>query len=104
MKFNVYWKEVKFLEVEKINDMYYSKLIGENVEKITQEGYPKTFITNIKAMDDKLPKLIRNRIPSIDYMSEKLEDTQDVEKAIIEYINTTKCKRVTDYISMDIEE
>lgn len=104
MKFKVYWKEIKFLEVEKINDIYYSSLIGENVEKVVEDGYPKTFIMNIKAMDDKLPKLIRNRIPSAEYMSEKIENKDDLEKSIVEYINKTKCRRVTDHISMEIEE
>lgn len=104
MKFKVYWKEIQFLEVEKINDTYYSKLFSENVEKVVEDGYPKTFIMNIKAMDDKLPKIIRNRLPSVDYMSEKIENTDDLEKSIVEYINKTKCRRVTDNISIEIEE
>lgn len=103
MKFNVYWKNIKFLEVEKINNMYYSKVIGENMDKVEKEGFPITFLSSIKSMDGELPKIIQSRLPKIEYISEKIEDTSDVEKSIIEYINKTKCQRVTDFITMDIE-
>lgn len=104
MKFNVYWKEIKFLEVEKIDEMYYSTVIGKNISKIKKSGFPVTFISNIKSMDKELPKLIQSRLPKADYMGEKIKDTTNIEKAIIDYINQTKCKRVTDFISMEIEE
>ena len=104
MKFIVYWKEIPFLKVKKLNNVYYSHILAENIEKIKEEGYPITFITNIKAMDHKLPKLIQNRLPSIEYMCSQLEDTTNTEQAIIEYINKTKCERVTDFLSLEIEE
>ena len=104
MKFKVFWKDIEFLEVDKINDVYYSRLIGENIDKVIDEGYPVTFLINIKVMDNELPKLIQSRLPSIEYIEEKISKKDDIEKAIIEYINNTKCRRVTDYLSMEIEE
>lgn len=104
MKLKVFWKNIKFLEVEKINDMYYSKIIGNNVDKVIDDGYPVTFLINIKAMDSQLPKLIESRFPSIEYIEEKINKNEDIEKSIIDYINKTKCKRVTDYITIEIGE
>ena len=48
MIFKVFWKNIEFLEVEKVNDIYYSRLIVENVNKVLDEGYPITFLKNIK--------------------------------------------------------
>ena len=38
MIFKVFWKNIEFLEVEKVNDIYYSRLIIENVNKVLDEG------------------------------------------------------------------
>ena len=72
MIFKVFWKNIEFLEVEKVNDIYYSRLIVENVNKVLDEGYPITFLKNIKVIDKKIPKLIENRIPSLAYIEEKI--------------------------------
>ena len=40
MIFKVFWKNIEFLEVEKVNDIYYSRLIVENVNKV----FPKISI------------------------------------------------------------
>ncbi|MBO5478017.1 MAG: hypothetical protein J6A15_09760 [Clostridia bacterium] len=104
MKYKVYWKEIKFLEIEKINDMYHSEIITENVDKVAELGYPKTFINDIKEVDKELPKIVSNRLPDVNYLNEKGYDTKDIEKAIGKYINDTKCRRITDYISIEVEE
>ena len=80
MKFNVYWKDIKFLEVEKINNMYYSKVIGENIDKVENEGFPITFLSSIKSMDGELPKIIQSRLPKIEYISEKIEQSERLIK------------------------
>lgn len=104
MKYKVYWKEIKFLEIEKINEMYYSKIISENVDKVVELGYTKSFMNDIKEVDKKLPKIITNRLPNINYLNEKGYEIKDLEKAIIKYITDTKCIRITDYISVEVEE
>lgn len=104
MKYKVYWKKIKFLEIEEIKGIYYSKLITENIDKVIELGYPKTFINDIKEVEKELPKIVSNRLPDINYLNEKGYDTSNLEKAIIQYINDTKCRRITDYITIEVEE
>lgn len=104
MKYKVYWKKIKFLEIEEIKGIYYSKLITENIDKVIELGYPKTFINDIKEVEKELPKIVSNRLPDINYLNEKGYDTSNLEKTIIKYINDTKCRRITDYITVEVEE
>ena len=104
MIFKVFWKNIEFLEVEKVNDIYYSRLIVENVNKVLDEGYPITFLKNIKVIDKKIPKLIENRIKSKDNIEKKKKKKDNIEDMIIDYIEKTNCKRVTDYLSINVEK
>lgn len=104
MIFKVFWKNIEFLEVEKVNDIYYSRLIIENVNKVLDEGYPITFLKNIKVIDKKIPKLIENRIPSLEYIEGVVNKKDNIEDMIIDYIEKTNCKRVTDYLSINVEK
>lgn len=104
MKIRVYWKDIEFLEVEKVEDKYFSMIIMENYKKVKEEGCPVMFVENIKIVDDKLPHIIQSRLPKTTNLISKLGDgNKDIESSIIEYINKTKCKRATDYITLDIE-
>ena len=51
MKFKGFWKDIEFLEVDKINDVYYSRLIGENIDKVIDEGYPLASIQIISSLN-----------------------------------------------------
>ena len=94
MIFKVFWKETEFLRVERVEELYYTKVITENIKEVEAEGFPRTFIMNIKVVEEKLPSIILNRIPS---------DKRD-ESDMIDYINSTNCKRVTDFLSVKIED
>lgn len=96
MKIIVLWKKIKILEVEKIEDRYFSKIIVDNYLKIKDEGFPLTLLNNIKVIDEKLPNIIKDRLPEI--------EDYNLDFKIAQYIKKTKCKRVTDYITLDIEE
>lgn len=105
MKFSVYWKDIKFLEVEKKDEKYYSKILYENVSKIKEDGFPVIFINNISEVSNSLPKIIEKRLPSKEQMQLiiKNEFLQD-DNLIFEYIKETKCERVTDYITVNVEK
>lgn len=103
MKIRVYWKDIKFLEVEKIDNKYFSRIITENYNKVNDDGCPIMFLDNIKVIDDELPNIIQSRLPKKESLLENVDKDCNLEKSIIEYINKTKCQRVTDYITLDIE-
>ena len=102
MKIRVCWKDIEFLVVEKKNELYFSKINVENYDKVVSQGCPVAFLDNIKVIDDELPNIIVNRLPRANFLIDKVNKDEDLEQSIIEYINKTKCKRVTDYITLDI--
>ena len=104
MKITVYWKETQFLEVEKVDEYYFSKILPENYLKVKEDGCPIIFLDKVKIVDNKLPNIIKNRLPKTEYLLKNVDKESDIESGIIEYINRTKCKRVTDYITLDIEQ
>ena len=50
MKIRVYWKDIEFLEVEKKNELYFSKINVENYDKVVSQGCPVAFLDNIKVI------------------------------------------------------
>lgn len=104
MIIKVYWKNVLFLEIEKIDEKYFSKIIGKNYNIVKSQGCPLVFFEDIKVIDDMLPKIIKDRLPKIENLMENYKKDVDIEKSIFEYINQTKCERATDYITIEIAE
>ncbi len=104
MKIKVYWKETEFLEVEKKEDKYFSRVVASNYNIVKEQGCPVMFLNNIKAIDDTLPKIIQSRLPKISNLLENLKKDSNMEDEILEYINKTRCERATDYITLDIEK
>lgn len=104
MKIKVYWKEIIFLEVEKIDNKYFSKIITSNYNTVKEQGCPVMFLNNIKVIDEALPNIIKSRLPKISNLLENLKKDNDIESEIVEYINKTKCERATDYITLSIEK
>ncbi len=101
MQITLYWKDLEIIEVRKIKEnKYVSTLSIENITKAEEDGFPVALIQNVKLIDNKMPNIILDRIPSAEYLSSVLKDTENVEKSILEYINKTRCKRVTDYITL----
>lgn len=104
MKIKVYWKETLFLEVEKVDDKYFSNVVASNYNMVKEQGCPVMFLSNIKAIDDTLPSIIQNRLPKISNLLENLNKDSNIEDEILDYINKTKCERATDYITLSIEK
>ena len=91
-------------KIEKINKKkYISTLVIENIAKAEEDGFPTALLQNIKLIDNKMPNIILDRIPSAEYLSTVITDTKNVEKSILEYINKTRCERVTDFITLEAE-
>ncbi len=104
MKIKVYWKEIIFLEVEKLGSKYFSKIITSNYNIVKEQGCPMVFLNNIKAIDDTLPNIIKSRLPKISNLLQNVDNSNNTEDGILDYINKTKCERTTDYITLTIEK
>lgn len=103
MTFNLFWNDELILKTKKTEFGFLNEVFAEALEKGSKEGLPVAFFANISAISDELPYMIKERIPNARFLERKIKDTDDLEKQMLEYINETKCARVTDRFTLTID-
>ncbi len=104
MIYKLYWDNLKILESKVVGDLYYNTIFTENIEVSRDKGLPLMYIKGIRAISDELPTVIQGRIPSTSYIRTIIKNIDNFEDELVEYINKTGCKRVTDYFSLEVEK
>lgn len=103
MVITVKWDNIDILVITKRHNMYVTSIVTENIDKVIKAGMAMTLISNVKVISKELSSIIVNRLPSIDVIKEEIElFSESLESNILEYINRTGCKRVTDKFSFEI--
>ena len=102
------WDDEKIVEIEKRGELFYSSVNYENVLRAKEKGFPVSLLKQISIVSDELAPVIKRRIPSPKTLRKRIafkneEDDREVENAICEYINDTRCRRPTDKFSIRIE-
>ena len=102
------WDDAKIVEIEKRGELFYSSVNYENVLRAKEKGFPVSLLKQISIVSDELAPVIKRRIPNPKTLRKRIafkneEDDREVENAICEYINDTRCRRPTDKFSIRIE-
>ena len=102
------WDDEKIVEIEKRGELFYSSVIYENVIRAKEKGFPISLLKQISIVSDELAPIIKRRIPTPKTLRKRIsfkneEDDREVENAICEYINDTRCRRPTDKFSIRID-
>lgn len=108
MNIELFWDDLKILTIEKKDNLFISSVDSDNLMKAKDAGFPTYFLRNISLVSEELAPIVRNRIPGVNKIQDKLKfkgncSEEDIEENICEYINTTECRRPTDKISIKIE-
>lgn len=105
MKMIISWNELNVIEVIRIENKYFSKILVDNIALAIKEGMPMISIANIKLVSKSLPQFILSRIPQKCVRDKYLKNISSYEgENIINYINTTSCKLATDNFKISIEK
>ena len=105
MVITVKWDNIDILVITKKHNLYISSIVTENIDKVIETGMAMTLISNVKIISKELPKIITDRLPSIDAIKKEIKIvSENLESNILEYINRTGCRYVTDKFSFVIEE
>lgn len=104
----IYWDDEKILEIEKRGELFYSSVYYENVLKAKEKGFPISLLKQISIVSDELAPIIKRRIPNPKTLRKRIAfknecDDAEIENAICEYINDTRCRRPTDKFSIKID-
>lgn len=105
MTIYVLWNSIEVLKIIKREGMYYSTVNIDNVEDAKSNGLPMYLLNNVQAVSKELPVIIKDRISSVKGKIKFRNDVEneEVEDKILDYINSTECKRPTDRLGIKIE-
>lgn len=108
MTIDLFWDNVKILNIKKEDDVYISSVYSDNINTVKNSGFPIFFLKEISVVSDELPNIVKQRISNINNIKGKLRfkndySSEEIEENIYNYINTTKCRRPTDKFSIKIE-
>ncbi|CCY72201.1 unknown [Clostridium sp. CAG:921] len=104
MKIKIFWKDINIINVIRKNNVYISSLDYENFIKANKLGMPISLFFNYEMISTELPTFIKDRLPTPKIISNQINENKvSSDISIIDYINKTRCKCVTDKIEILLE-
>lgn len=102
------WDDLKIMEINKRGDLFFSKIDYDNIMKAKENGFPIALLKQVSVVSDELSPIIKRRIPNPEKLRKRInfknnDENDEIERAICEYINETKCRRPTDKFSIKLE-
>lgn len=107
MSIEVFWDDLKILNIEKKDNLFISSVNSENLIKARETGFPIYFLKQISLVSEDIAAIVKYRLPNVNKVKDKLrfkkESSENIEKEICDYINSTGCRRPTDKLSIQID-
>lgn len=108
MKFNIKWGNLDIVTISRENGVYIANIDNKCFNQATKSGMPVSILAELKAISDKLPPFVMERIPSKELrdktiLKSKGQLSDDEGDNILDYIDITNCRQKTDKFSIYVQ-